>query len=169
LRERLGAVIEWECSDSILNLTADMDNHSQLFLQQIPIKPAKTVFCRLLKYLIAQGAKMIIKRGEIPRLKTAEGIIMQVLGAGENINVLHWDMADGSIVELHQHPEEQFGYVIKGGFEMIIGDETFTIGAGDAYFIPPDTPHKFVAIGETEAIDVFNPIRTGYPQGEEVK
>ena len=76
-------------------------------------------------------------------------------------------MADGSIVELHKHTEEQFGYVIKGGFEMLIGGETFTIGPGDAYFIPPNVPHRFVAIGDTEAIDVFSPIRHGYPGGKD--
>jgi len=54
-------------------------------------------------------------------------------------------------VVLHHHPQEQFGYVIKGGFEMTVGDETAVLRAGDAYFIPPNVPHKFMAIGETEA------------------
>jgi quercetin dioxygenase-like cupin family protein len=110
---------------------------------------------------------MIIERAKIEKKDIGGGIILQVLGFGESMNVLHWDMADGSVVELHDHPEEQFGYVIKGGFEIAIGDDKFTIGAGDAYFIPPNAAHRFVAIGQTEAIDIFHPIRTAYPTGEE--
>lgn len=91
------------------------------------------------------------------------GILMQEIGPGQNMNVLHWNMADGSIVPLHSHPHEQFGYVIKGGFKMKIGDEEAVLSAGDSYFVPPNAPHIFIAIGETEAIDVFNPIKHDIP------
>jgi len=72
-------------------------------------------------------------------------------------------MEDKSIVKFHQHPQEQFGYVIKGGFEMTVGDKTAVLKAGDAYFIPPNVSHEFIAVGETEAIDVFSPIKTDIP------
>jgi quercetin dioxygenase-like cupin family protein len=85
------------------------------------------------------------------------------LGHGEHVNALHWDMADGSIVALHQHPEEQFGYVIKGGFKIELDGESHVVEAGDAYFIPPNAWHSFLAIGETEAIDVFSPIKPEIP------
>ena len=91
------------------------------------------------------------------------GVIRQYLGEGVKMNAQHWDMADGSVVKLHTHPQEQFGYVIKGGFRMIIGNETKDLGAGDAYFIPPDVPHEFVALGQTEAIDIFSPVKTDFP------
>ncbi len=94
------------------------------------------------------------------------GVRLVDLGSGKRLNVLHWDMADKSIVPLHQHPEEQFGYVIKGGFEMIIGEETAVLKAGDSYFIPSNIPHKFIAKGETEAIDVFSPVRADFPWRE---
>ncbi|BDV42185.1 hypothetical protein GURASL_11080 [Geotalea uraniireducens] len=91
------------------------------------------------------------------------GVRLKSLGAGANMNVLHWDMADRSTVPSHHHPQEQFGYVIRGGFEMTIGTETATLTAGDCYFIPADVPHCFTAIGATEAIDVFSPVRHGLP------
>ena len=58
-----------------------------------------------------------------------------------------------------------FGYVIKGGFKIDMEGQTFEIGEGDAYFIPPNVPHSFVAIGETEAIDVLNPYKDPIPDG----
>jgi quercetin dioxygenase-like cupin family protein len=49
---------------------------------------------------------------------------------------------------------------------MIVGDEKTILKAGDSYFIPPDILHSFVATGETEAIDVFSPVRTDFPWTE---
>jgi glyoxylase-like metal-dependent hydrolase (beta-lactamase superfamily II) len=89
----------------------------------------------------------------------ADGILLQRLGHGVNINAVHWDFQDGAVVDLHHHRQEQFGYVIKGAFAVIIGEETHTLRAGDSYFVPAYVPHKFVAVGETEAIDVFTPLR----------
>jgi len=102
---------------------------------------------------------MFILRKTISKIDMGKGVLRQDYALGQNLNVLHWNIADGGEVKLHQHPQEQFGYVISGGFKMNIGKETKTISAGDGYVIPPNVPHSFVAVGETEAIDVFSPIR----------
>ena len=106
---------------------------------------------------------MYLFHKDIPRQDIGGGIIMQELGPGERMNVLHWNMADGSVIPLHDHPQEQFGYVIRGGFEMTIDGEVATLREGDAYFIPPNAPHTFTALGATEAIDVFNPVKVDIP------
>ena len=92
---------------------------------------------------------------------------MQHIGPGERMNVLHWNMKDGSVVPLHEHPHEQFGYIIKGGFKMNIGYSEAQLGEGDSYFVPPNTTHMFTAVGETEAIDVFNPVKEDIPKPKE--
>jgi len=108
--------------------------------------------------------KKMIYREKIEKEDIGGGILMQNLGAGDRMSVLHWNMDDGSIVDWHEHPNEQFGYVIKGGFIIYMGDEEYVLKEGDAYFVPPNTQHKFIATGETEAIDVFNPIKTDIPK-----
>ncbi|GAK55449.1 hypothetical proteinATU3145 [Candidatus Vecturithrix granuli] len=110
---------------------------------------------------------MLCYHEKIRKQDIGGGILVQVLGHGQNMNVLHWNFAEKSQeVKMHQHVEEQFGYVIKGGFNITIQDEVFTIMAGDAYFIPSNIPHSFAAIGETEAIDVFSPVRKDIPWKE---
>lgn len=106
---------------------------------------------------------MYIFRQKLEKIDMGGGVIRQYLGAGVNMNAQHWDMADGSVVRLHTHPQEQFGYVIKGGFKMIIGDEVKDLKDGDAYIIAPNIPHEFTAIGQTEAIDIFSPVKTDFP------
>lgn len=88
-----------------------------------------------------------------------EKVLLQQIGAGKNINAVHWNFEDGAEIDLHQHSQEQFGYVIQGSLEVTIGDECVLLQAGDAYFIPANVPHRFIARGVTEAIDVFTPIR----------
>lgn len=107
--------------------------------------------------------KMVIHHEAIEKVDMGLGVLRQDFANGKNMNVLHWNMADRSVVGMHTHPQEQFGYVIKGGFELTIGEETHILKAGDAYLVPADIPHGFVAIGDTEAIDVFAPVKTAFP------
>ena len=89
----------------------------------------------------------------------APGILLRRLGHAENISAVHWNFEDGAELPRHQHPEEQFGYIIKGAFWVTIGDETQLLKAGEGYFVPSNVMHKFVPVGETEAIDIFSPVR----------
>lgn len=107
--------------------------------------------------------KPIIFHNEIEKVDMGGGVVRQDFANGENMNVLHWNIADGGIVGMHTHSQEQFGYVIKGGFRLTMGDQEYILKEGDAYLVPADLPHGFVAIGETEAIDVFAPVKTEFP------
>ena len=102
--------------------------------------------------------KAIVFRGKLRKMKTGEGILMQDLGRGTRMNGLHWNMEDGAVVDWHSHEAEQFGYVIKGGFKIWFENEEYEIHEGDCYFVPP------IALGETEAIDLFNPIKEDIPK-----
>ena len=110
---------------------------------------------------------MFFFHDKIDKIDMGKGVIRQDLAAGESMNVLHWNMEDKSEVKLHTHPQEQFGYVIKGGFKMVISDKTAILKEGDAYIVPPNIPHSFVAIGKTEAIDIFSPVKEDFPWKEE--
>ena len=102
---------------------------------------------------------MFVFSDRIKEVAFGEGIKMKPLGAGTSMNVLHWSTVEGVESPEHQHPEEQFGYILKGGFEITVGDEKKLLGAGDSYFIPANVPHKFRIIRDPQAIDVFSPIR----------
>lgn len=96
---------------------------------------------------------------DIEKKELFEGVFGQYLGNGQNMNVMHWNFRDNVTLPEHQHESEQFGYVIKGGFNATIGGVTKLLLAGDFYFIPPNTLHCFTSVGETEAIDVFSPVK----------
>ncbi len=56
----------------------------------------------------------------------------------------------GPAFHVHHFQDEWF-YVIKGNFILKVGDETFTLSAGDSAFAPRTVPHAFAKTSEGEA------------------
>jgi quercetin dioxygenase-like cupin family protein len=94
------------------------------------------------------------------------GIRLTDLGGSNSLNAFLWHTPAGTNAPAHDHPEEQFGYILKGSFEVAIGDEKQVLTAGDSYFIPGGVPHAFRMIEDSVAIDIFSPRRpVPTPQG----
>jgi quercetin dioxygenase-like cupin family protein len=68
----------------------------------------------------------------------------------------------GTAVPPHQHPHEQFTYVIEGRFEFTVGDETTVLEPGMAAIIPSNVPHGGKTLTQVRVIDVFAPTREDY-------
>ncbi len=82
---------------------------------------------------------------------------------GEHLMLSYLEMEDGAEVPLHSHPHEQGGILFKGKVQLTIGDETRIVEAGSLFLIPPNVPHRAVAIdGPAVVLDVFSPIREDY-------
>ncbi len=82
---------------------------------------------------------------------------------GEHLMLSYLEMDEGAVVPMHSHPHEQGGMLIKGRVELTIGDEVRICEAGSLFLIPPNTPHKAVAVGGPAVVlDVFSPVREDY-------
>ena len=82
---------------------------------------------------------------------------------GENMMLSYLEMDEGGEIPLHHHPHEQGGMLIKGNVQLTIGDETRICNAGDMFLIPPNVPHRAVAVnGPAVVMDVFSPVREDY-------
>ncbi|HAE41234.1 MAG TPA: cupin domain-containing protein [Candidatus Riflebacteria bacterium] len=102
---------------------------------------------------------MFVFRDKIKEIDFGHGIKLTDLGGNGNMNVLHWNTPAGTVSPAHEHPEEQFGYLLKGSFEVTIGDEKAVLKAGDSYFIPGGVSHQFKLLEDCLAIDIFSPRR----------
>lgn len=107
----------------------------------------------------AAGPSAARANSVVPKRDIGQGILLQVIAEGANLNAVHWNIPDGDVVPPHQHPQEQFGYVIKGALELTVDGQPLLVGEGDSYLIPSNALHGFRARGVTEAIDVFSPLR----------
>ena len=69
----------------------------------------------------------------------------------------------GRVSRIHQHPGEEFIYVMDGRLLLTIGDEGHVLEAGDAMYFESTVPHAYQAEGrkKTRAIVVTSPDRRG--------
>ena len=97
------------------------------------------------------------------------------LGGGVSRKILGWDMQimmvkvrfeEGAVAGLHQHKHVQTSYCAKGSFEFTIGDEKQVISYGDGVYVPPNVLHGVLCLEEGVIIDVFNPVREDFLQGD---
>ncbi|MBI3884255.1 MAG: cupin domain-containing protein [Opitutae bacterium] len=65
-------------------------------------------------------------------------------------------------VPIHQHPHEQFTYVVSGRFQFTVGGETTVLEPGMAAIIPANVPHGGRTLTACKVVDVFAPVREEY-------
>lgn len=103
-----------------------------------------------------------------------EGLVRRPL-VGRGTQVMEVRLAKGFRVPRHNHPEEQWSYMISGRLQFWTDDEPegFIIGPGDIIHFPPNAFHEALALDDVLELDIFSPIRPQLlgplePSGEKV-
>ncbi|MEM0261194.1 MAG: cupin domain-containing protein [Nitrososphaerota archaeon] len=102
----------------------------------------------------------IWRRNSWVRIK--ENVSASPLSFGDECLMMLFKIEAGGKVEVHQHPQAQYGVVIKGRGVFIVGGRYIEISEGDSYYIPPGEEHGFSALEDTQVIDIFIPPREDY-------
>jgi len=68
--------------------------------------------------------------------------------------VVFHDIAKGQGVPPHTHADS-WAVLVSGEMEYVLGDETFTISAGESWFIPADVMHGGKALENSLMVEVF--------------
>src|ERR1700722_15088693 len=79
--------------------------------------------------------------------------------SGKQGMMVYWSMKAGAHAAAHQHPQEQFAWVMKGAIRLRIGAEERAIKPGDIAVIPGGVEHEAFFPEDTEVIDFFAPVR----------
>lgn len=90
------------------------------------------------------------------------GILRRTMATTDEAMLCEFTLQAGSVVPMHNHMNDQVGYVVKGSIEMTIGDETRVIAAGQSYAIPGGITHGVLVLEDSVVIDVFSPPRNDY-------
>lgn len=76
-----------------------------------------------------------------------------------HMSFAHYDVATGSSIHEHQHPNEEVWVVIEGRFEVTVGNETRVAGPGAVAVVPPDVPHAVRVLEGGRAFVANHPVR----------
>ncbi|MDD1769181.1 MAG: cupin domain-containing protein [Methanomassiliicoccales archaeon] len=105
---------------------------------------------------------MIFRGKDAKTAKPVEGIVRKMLACGKLCQIIEFRLDKGAKIPGHKHPHEQIGFLEKGRFKIVIGDNEYTLGEGDGYWIEPNVDHSVEVLEDTIAIDVFAPPREDF-------
>ncbi len=99
---------------------------------------------------------------DIPPQEIWNGVVARVV-EGRQITFGIVELPPASVVDRHQHVNEQIGVVLEGSLTFNIGTESRVLRAGDTYNIPSNVPHDVVTgPGGAVVVDVFSPVRADW-------
>jgi quercetin dioxygenase-like cupin family protein len=99
-----------------------------------------------------------------------KGGMSRRLITGERMMIAHVYFKKGDDVPRHSHDNEQITYILEGGLRFWLGagdEREVLVRAGEVLVIPPNLPHRALAIADTLDVDIFNPPRQDWLTGSD--
>jgi quercetin dioxygenase-like cupin family protein len=90
------------------------------------------------------------------------GIRRKTLSHGAETIMAEFRLRAGSPLPIHDHPQEQTGYLVSGRLLLTIGDEMHAVAPGDSWSIPGGVPHGAEVLEDAVAVEVFSPVREDF-------
>ncbi len=109
------------------------------------------------------------------KLHSWDRIALETLSETASRRVIHSErmttakilLRKGGVVPRHSHENEQISHVLEGSLLFQFDDSEITARAGDLVEIAPGEPHRVVALEDSVAMDVFQPVRDDWIRGED--
>jgi quercetin dioxygenase-like cupin family protein len=76
-------------------------------------------------------------------------------------------LKNGAHVPMHQHFHEQISHVLQGALKFVLEEGETIVREGDVLCIPPNAPHEVFALEDSVALDIFNPPRQDWIDGDD--
>ena len=86
---------------------------------------------------------------------------------GTNMMLARIVRKTGARVPMHQHFHEQMSHVVEGALSFLVDGKEIAVRAGEVLCIPPHVPHEVIAIEDSVALDIFNPPRQDWIDGDD--
>ena len=103
-----------------------------------------------------------VNQQENPWIEIAPGIRRRTIATGPSMYQMRAELAEGSRLPAHTHPQEQIAHVIRGRMKLIVAGVPHELAAGDAFYLGSNVPHGVETIDDTIVIDTFSPPREDY-------
>ncbi len=93
--------------------------------------------------------------------EVAPGFFSKLIHTDTNtINFI--EVKAGNSVPMHQHPHQQYTFLLEGTFELTIEGETRALDPGVFALIPSGAIHGGIARTDCRLLDIFSPVREDY-------
>jgi len=90
------------------------------------------------------------------------GVRRKTLVHGPNTLLAEFRLAKDAVIPLHQHPQEQTGYLISGHLFFTVAGVEHDLRAGSSWMIPGGVEHGVRVAEDSVVVEVFSPVRADY-------
>lgn len=87
--------------------------------------------------------------------------------SGEQVTLARFFLKKGCFVQAHSHENEQLSTVFSGALKFVVDGNPVIVKAGETLHIPPFSSHSAEALEDTDALDVFSPVRKDWIEGRD--
>ena len=95
-------------------------------------------------------------------VRAIEGIRRKTLLDGARTQLVEFKLAQGAVIPVHSHPQEQTGYLLSGHMILTIAGDDHEMRPGDSWTIPGGVEHGVKVLEDAVVIEVFAPAREDY-------
>ena len=95
-------------------------------------------------------------RGLVP------GIAMKPLAHGEHTLLCEFRIAQGAVIPVHRHAQEQTGYLVRGSLRFFGDEGEAILEPGCSWTFAGGVAHGAEALADSVVIEVFSPVREDY-------
>jgi quercetin dioxygenase-like cupin family protein len=95
-------------------------------------------------------------------VRAIAGIRRKTLLDGAHTQLVEFKLAQGAVIPVHAHPQEQTGYLLSGRMILTIAGDAHEMRPGDSWTIPGGVEHGVKVLEPSVAIEVFAPGREDY-------
>jgi len=99
---------------------------------------------------------------EQPWIEIAPGIRRRTITTGAKMYQMRAELAAGSRLPEHQHPQEQIAHILGGRLRLIAFGIPHELSTGESFYIASNVPHAIETIEDTVVLDTFSPPRDDY-------
>ena len=103
-----------------------------------------------------------MEQNENPWVDIVPGVRRQTITTGTTMYQMRARLDAGSVLPIHQHPQEQIAHVVSGRMIMIVNGARHELSAGQSIYLPSNVPHGVETLEDTLVIDTFSPPRDDY-------
>ena len=86
---------------------------------------------------------------------------------GTNTMLARIVLKKGAVVPMHHHFHEQISHVVEGALQFLVDGKETVVSAGEILCIPANVPHEVTALEDSVALDIFNPPRQDWIDGDD--
>jgi len=99
---------------------------------------------------------------ENPWIELAPGIRRRTVTHGETMYQMIAELAAGSVMPEHKHPQEQIIHIIAGRMKVNVGGASHELHPGESYYVASNVQHGVETLEKTTVLDTFSPPRDEY-------